>query len=109
MSFTLGNGRKPPPKQPGRLASLFGSQPRSGSDSAGSKRTAPIPTAGKVNTSDLMPYGKSIKTKFGDNSTLDMKKLSSAAENDERYKYLLKNGVVRRVEDDDKIIYAELP
>jgi hypothetical protein len=38
-----------------------------------------------------------------------MKKLASAAENDERYKYLLKNGVVRRVEDDDRIIYAELP
>ena len=30
-------------------------------------------------------------------------------EEDERYRYLLKNGIVRRVEDDDKIIFAELP
>lgn len=28
---------------------------------------------------------------------------------DERYRYLLKHGIVRRVEDDDRIIYAELP
>jgi len=30
-------------------------------------------------------------------------------EEDERYRYLLKNGIVRRVEDEDKIIFAELP
>ena len=30
-------------------------------------------------------------------------------EDDERYRYLLKNGIVRRVEDEDKIIFAELP
>jgi hypothetical protein len=33
----------------------------------------------------------------------------SQNEDDERYRYLLKNGIVRRVEDDDKIIFAELP
>jgi len=32
-----------------------------------------------------------------------------ANEEDERYRYLLKNGIVRRVEDEDKIIFAELP
>ena len=31
------------------------------------------------------------------------------SEDDERYRYLLKNGIVRRVEDEDKIIFAELP
>ncbi len=30
-------------------------------------------------------------------------------EDDERYRYLLKNGIVRRVEDEDKVIFAELP
>ena len=33
----------------------------------------------------------------------------AANEEDERYRYLLKNGIVRRVEDEDKIIFAELP
>lgn len=32
-----------------------------------------------------------------------------AHEDDERYKYLMKHGIVRRVEDEDKIIFAELP
>jgi hypothetical protein len=31
------------------------------------------------------------------------------AEEDERYRYLLTNGIVRRVEDENKIIFAELP
>jgi leucine-rich repeat-containing protein 49 len=30
-------------------------------------------------------------------------------EQDERYRYLLNCGVVRRIEDDGKMIYAELP
>jgi hypothetical protein len=33
----------------------------------------------------------------------------SQGEEDERYRYLLKNGIVRRVEDEDKMIFAELP
>lgn len=33
----------------------------------------------------------------------------AANEEDERYRYLLKNGIVKRVEDEDKIIFAELP
>ena len=32
----------------------------------------------------------------------------AASEEDERYRYLLKNGIVRRVEDEDKIIFADL-
>jgi leucine-rich repeat-containing protein 49 len=31
------------------------------------------------------------------------------SEDDERYRYLLKKGIVRRVEDENKIIFAELP
>jgi len=34
---------------------------------------------------------------------------TTTVEDDERYRYLLKNGIVRRVEDDNKIIFAELP
>jgi len=32
----------------------------------------------------------------------------TANEDDERYRYLLRHGIVRRVEDEDKIIFAEL-
>lgn len=35
--------------------------------------------------------------------------MNTSAEDDERYRYLLKNGIVRRVEDENKIIFAELP
>lgn len=38
---------------------------------------------------------------------IDINKLA-ANEEDERYRYLLKNGIVRRVEDEDKVIFAEL-
>ena len=41
------------------------------------------------------------------NTKIDVNKLAQN-EDDERYRYLLKNGIVRRVEDDDKIIFAEL-
>ena len=40
-------------------------------------------------------------------SAIDIKKLA-ANEEDERYRYLLKHGIVKRVEDEDKIIFAEL-
>ena len=40
-------------------------------------------------------------------SAIDIKKLA-ANEDDERYRYLLKHGIVKRVEDEDKIIFAEL-
>lgn len=39
---------------------------------------------------------------------IDLTKLAQN-EDDERYRYLLKNGIVRRVEDEDKVIFAELP
>lgn len=35
--------------------------------------------------------------------------ITTTVEDDERYRYLLKNGIVSRVEDDNKIIFAELP
>jgi leucine-rich repeat-containing protein 49 len=33
----------------------------------------------------------------------------NVTEEDERYRYLLTNGIVRRVEEENKIIFAELP
>lgn len=48
---------------------------------------------------------------YGSNSNLGngAKINVDTSEEDERYRYLLKNGIVRRVEDEDKIIFAELP
>lgn len=48
---------------------------------------------------------------YGSNSNLvnNQKINVETNEEDERYRYLLKNGIVRRVEDEDKIIFAELP
>ena len=40
-------------------------------------------------------------------NAIDIKKLAESEE-DERYRYLLKHGIVRRVEDEDKVIFAEL-
>ena len=45
--------------------------------------------------------------KLEGSSAIDIKKLT-ANEEDERYRYLLKHGIVRRVEDEDKVIFAEL-
>lgn len=45
--------------------------------------------------------------KLEGSSAIDIKKLT-ANEDDERYRYLLKHGIVRRVEDEDKVIFAEL-
>jgi leucine-rich repeat-containing protein 49 len=63
---------------------------------------------------DLMPQGKSLN--------IGVKKLSvpqsavkydpsklNTNEADERYQYLLKRAIIKRVENDDKIIFAELP
>eukprot|EP00356_Strombidium_inclinatum_P002183 CAMPEP_0170480764 /NCGR_PEP_ID=MMETSP0208-20121228/1474_1 /TAXON_ID=197538 /ORGANISM="Strombidium inclinatum, Strain S3" /LENGTH=346 /DNA_ID=CAMNT_0010753359 /DNA_START=324 /DNA_END=1364 /DNA_ORIENTATION=- len=50
---------------------------------------------------------------YGSAANLGSQKINvdklAANEEDERYRYLLKNGIVRRVEDEDKIIFAELP
>lgn len=54
---------------------------------------------------DTSDVAKSFKIE-GSNA-IDIKKLT-ANEEDERYRYLLKHGIVRRVEDEDKIIFAEL-
>lgn len=45
--------------------------------------------------------------KLEGSSAIDIKKLT-ANEDDERYRYLLRHGIVRRVEEGDKIIFAEL-
>lgn len=45
--------------------------------------------------------------KLEGSSAIDIKKLTQN-EDDERYRYLLKHGIVRRVEDEDKVIFAEL-
>lgn len=60
-----------------------------------------------------MPQGKSlgvgIKGKPPPHGNkFDLVKLA-ANETDERYQYLLKRAIIRRVEDEDKIIFAELP
>ena len=109
MSFNYANGRKQPQKQLGRLASLFGNVPSQRLQTEASGKRKNYGSVSKINTSDLMPQGMGLKTKFSDNKNLDLKRLNAAAENDERYKYLLKNGIIRKVEEDDKIIYAELP
>jgi leucine-rich repeat-containing protein 49 len=36
-------------------------------------------------------------------------RLTAAAEDDDRYMYLIQHGIIHRVEEEDKIIYAELP
>lgn len=66
-----------------------------------------------VNMNDFIPQGKSMNT--------GVKRVpaalpvrfepgkSNSMEKDERYQYLMKNGIIRRVEKDDKIIFAELP
>ena len=55
--------------------------------------------------SEISEGAKSFKLEGS--SAFDVKKLI-ANEDDERYRYLLKHGIVRRVEDEDKIIFAEL-
>jgi len=67
--------------------------------------TGAIPGTGTV--SDVSAYGTNPGVAPSD-PKINVDKLH-ANEEDERYRYLLKNGIVRRVEDEDKIIFAELP
>jgi hypothetical protein len=55
---------------------------------------------------DVGVYGSNPS--LANNQKIDLQKLQKN-EDDERYRYLLKHGIVRRVEDEDKIIFAELP
>lgn len=75
----------------------------------------PVP----VKPPDLMPQGKAINvggkprppqaaTKQPDIASKAHLELL-ANEEDERYQYLLKHGNIKKIEDDDKILYAELP
>lgn len=60
-----------------------------------------------VSSMQVGVYGSNA-TLMNNNQKINVEKLA-ANEEDERYRYLLKNGIVRRVEDEDKIIFAELP
>lgn len=53
------------------------------------------------------PFDPSKNFKVEGMNAIDIKKLAENEE-DERYRYLLKHGIVRRVEDEDKVIFAEL-
>ena len=59
------------------------------------------------NMNDVGVYGSNPNLS-SNGQKINVDKLA-ASEEDERYRYLLKNGIVRRVEDEDKIIFAELP
>jgi leucine-rich repeat-containing protein 49 len=63
--------------------------------------------------SDLIPQGKSLsiavkKVPVSGPGKSELAKPASS-ESDERYQYLMKRGIIRRVEKDEKIIFAELP
>jgi hypothetical protein len=62
-------------------------------------------TPGSTNVPDVGVYGSSANLAPGTGPKINV----DTNEEDERYRYLLKNGIVRRVEDEDKIIFAELP
>lgn len=64
-------------------------------------------TPGQASIPDVGVYGSAANLAPG-GVKINVDKLA-ASEEDERYRYLLKNGIVRRVEDEDKIIFAELP
>mgnify|MGYP006085052721 CR=1 FL=1 len=63
---------------------------------------------GNVNNQKINIESK-CSFKYDKNLIFDSHLEQTANEEDERYRYLLKNGIVRRVEDEDKIIFAELP
>jgi leucine-rich repeat-containing protein 49 len=67
--------------------------------------TAGRPGAGQA-VLDVGVYGSNPN--LSQQQKIDITKLSQSEE-DERYRYLLKNGIVRKIEDEDKIIFAELP
>lgn len=89
--------------------------PRSQSESGG---TTSIRKGYNLNSqnpmTDLMPQGKSLNIAvkkipvMPPTRKFEPAKLSGN-ENDERYQYLMKRGIIRRVEKDEKIIFAELP
>jgi leucine-rich repeat-containing protein 49 len=76
-------------------------------------------TPGQASIPDVGVYGSAANLAPGGGIKINVDSKSNfkpfnnlelaASEEDERYRYLLKNGIVRRVEDEDKIIFAELP
>ena len=57
---------------------------------------------------DPVVYGSNPSLINPNGQKIDLVKLQQN-EDDERYRYLLKHGIVRKVEEEDKIIFAELP
>lgn len=72
-----------------------------------SNRPGVTGTTPGTNISEVGVYGSAANL-ANNGAKINVEKLASNEE-DERYRYLLKNGIVRRVEDEDKIIFAELP
>ena len=103
--------RKETIKPSGKLVSFFVQPaPRSNSENIG---TSSMKKSVQGHMTDLIPQGKALsiavkKVPAAAPSKLDPQKPSST-ESDERYQYLMKRGVIKRVEKDDKIIFAELP
>mmetsp|Transcript_15959 Transcript_15959/g.2645 ORF Transcript_15959/g.2645 Transcript_15959/m.2645 type:complete len:147 (-) Transcript_15959:1461-1901(-) len=99
-------------KAAGRLATLFGKNGnRATSEHNGTStiRRAPNPNRAP----ELMPQGKALnlvkgKIPASNNVNSEINRLA-ANETDERYQYLLKKAIIRKIEEGDKIIYAELP
>ena len=105
---TFRKDTKPTPK----LGSFFGKAGGKTQTEYGGPGSIRKPN-GQPKAPDLMPQGKalSVGTKGKPpvvGNKFDIAKLA-ANENDERYQYLLKRAIIRRVEDEDKLIYAELP
>ena len=103
--------RKEAIKPSGKLVSFFVQPaPRSTSETNGASS---VKKSIQGHMTDLIPQGKSLsiavkKVPVAAPSKLDLPKPSST-ESDERYQYLMKRGIIRRVEKDEKIIFAELP
>jgi leucine-rich repeat-containing protein 49 len=111
------------PKPAGRLAALFISHSNSRSQSepgilGPAGRRYSLIRVQPAKPPDLMPQGKALnlgksKPPPSAQKPPDIARKSHAgliaSEEDERYRYLLKHGNVKKVEDEDKILYAELP
>lgn len=108
--------RKDAVKPTGKLVSFFVQPgPRSQSESGGTTSIRKgVATSNQGQVNELMPQGKSLNIAVKKIPVVqpankyEPAKLASN-ENDERYQYLMKRGIIRRVEKDEKIIFAELP
>jgi len=117
MASVQNPGARKDHKPSGRLASLFLNHSGIASEVTGKRYPPPSSAPNPIPAmSDLAPQGKSLsvgKPKPIATKTPDIARNSHpglmASEEDERYRYLLKHGNLKKVEDEDKILYAELP